>query len=313
MFLSIIIPIYNEEENVPKILGELKLALKELEKDYEIIAINDGSSDKSWEELKRATGSYPELKIINFQVNFGQALALRAGFENAKGDIIIPIDADLQNDPKDIPLLIDELNKGYDVVSGWRKDRKDTYLNRVLPSKIANWIISKVTGISLNDYGCTLKAYRRELVKDIKLYGEMHRFIPVYCAQKGAKIQEVVVNHRPRIYGKTKYGIVRTYKVILDLLVLRFLFKYMHRPMHFFGGIGFISLSLGFVFVLWAVLSFADSETNIILTLFIVASLLITIGVMLIAMGILAEMIMRVYFESRNKNPYTIKKDNYGE
>ncbi len=308
MKLSIVLPIYNEEENIPILYNKLTEVLKNISGGYEIICVNDGSRDNSWQALKIIADTDHQVKILNFKNNFGQTAAMSAGIKFSQGEIIIPMDADLQNDPTDIPRFLEEINKGYDVVSGWRKDRKDKLLTRKIPSWIANSIIAAITGVKVHDYGCSMKAYKRDIIKGVNLYGEMHRFIPAYAGWQGAKVGEIVVNHHPRIHGQTKYGISRTFKVILDLVVVKFLSVYMNRPIHFFGGLGFISLFLGILTGIIAVLLRLFHIKYIVETpLPILSALLIIVGVQLIAMGILAEMIMRTYYESQNKEPYVIK------
>lgn len=309
MKISIVLPIFNEKENIPILYKELNTVLSSLKKDYEIIAVNDASKDGSLMELKSIASGDPKLKIISFRYNSGQTAAMSAGIKHATGDIIIPMDSDLQNDPKDIPRFIEKINEGYDVVSGWRKDRKDFAVSRKLPSKIANWLIRNITKVKVHDYGCSMKAYRRELIQDIQLYGEMHRFIPAYAGWHGGRVTEIVVNHRPRVHGKTKYGISRTFKVLLDLVVVKFLSNYMNRPMHFFGGIGFVSLGLGMLVGATSVfLKIFEIRDFVATPLPVFSALLIIVGVQLVAMGVIAEMLMRVYYESQDKTAYSISE-----
>ncbi|MFA6467195.1 MAG: glycosyltransferase family 2 protein [Patescibacteria group bacterium] len=308
MKLSIVLPIYNEEENISILYDKLIAVLKQMNLEYEILCVNDGSSDNSLTALKKISLVDKNVKIINFKNNFGQTAAMSAGIKYSQGDIIIPMDADLQNDPADIPRFLEKIKEGFDVVSGWRKDRKDGLLLRKIPSWLANWLIGQITGVKIHDYGCSLKAYKRDIIKDVNLYGEMHRFIPAYASWQGAVVTEIVVTHHPRIHGQTKYGIGRTFKVILDLIVVKFLSVYMNRPIHFFGGLGFISLILGLITGITAVLLRVFHIKYIVETpLPILSALLIIVGVQLIAMGILAEMIMRTYYESQHKEPYVIK------
>lgn len=308
MKLSIVLPIYNEEENISILYDKLIAVLKQMNLEYEILCVNDGSSDNSLTALKKISLVDKNVKIINFKNNFGQTAAMSAGIKYSQGDIIIPMDADLQNDPADIPRFLEKIKEGFDVVSGWRKDRKDGLLLRKIPSWLANWLIGQITGVKIHDYGCSLKAYKRDIIKDVNLYGEMHRFIPAYASWQGAVVTEIVVTHHPRIHGQTKYGIGRTFKVILDLIVVKFLSVYMNRPIHFFGGLGFISLLLGLITGVTAVLLRIFHIKYIVETpLPILSALLIIVGVQLIAMGILAEMIMRTYYESQHKEPYVIK------
>jgi glycosyltransferase involved in cell wall biosynthesis len=307
MKLSIVIPIYNESANIPLLYKELKHAL--LPYDHEIIYINDASKDDSLAALRAIAKNDTHVKIINFGYNCGQTAAMSAGIKNATGEVIIPMDGDLQNDPADIPQFLKKLDEGYDVVSGWRKNRKDKAMSRVLPSRIANWVIGIITGIRIHDYGCSMKAYRTKIMRGVNLYGEMHRFIPAYASWYGGKVTEIVVNHRPRMYGKTNYGISRTFKVILDLIVVKFLSRYMNRPIHFFGGLGFISLFFGFIVGLIAIIMRLIHYKYLVETpLPIFSALLIIVGVQLIAMGIVAEMLMRIYYESQKKEPYFVEE-----
>lgn len=309
MKISIVLPIFNEEENIYILYKEISDVFIGLKYDYEIVAVNDASKDKSLEKLREIALKDNKVKVINLKYNSGQTAAMSAGIKNATGDIIIPMDSDLQNDPKDIPRFIEKINEGFDVVSGWRKNRQDFAISRKLPSKIANWLIRNITNVHVHDYGCSMKAYKRDLIQDIQLYGEMHRFIPAYAGWHGGKVTEIIVNHRPRIHGKTKYGISRTFKVLLDLVVVKFLSKYMNRPMHFFGGIGFISLGLGTIAGLISIiLKIFEIRAFVATPLPIFSALLIIVGVQLIAMGVIAEILMRVYYESQDKTPYRISE-----
>ena len=308
--LSIVVPIYNEEENLPILYEKLKSVLDKLGKSYEIIFINDGSTDKSWEIIKDFAEKDKNVVGINFRKNFGQTSAMSAGFEIAKGDVIITMDGDLQNDPEDIPKLLKILNEGgYDIVSGWRKDRKDTFLTRTLPSKIANWLISKITGVHLHDYGCSLKAYRSEVAKRLDYYGEMHRFLPALAKSVGAKITEIPVKHHPRMYGKSKYGISRTFKVILDLFLVKFLLDYRTKPLRVFGGLGLLLLILGSIslFYLIFIKIFLGEDIGQ-RPLLIFGTLLVLSGIQLMSTGIVAELITRTYYEAQEKRPYIIKE-----
>jgi glycosyltransferase involved in cell wall biosynthesis len=307
MKLSIIVPIYNESENIPLLYKEIKDAVRSV--DHEIIYINDGSKDDSAEKLRNIAANDGGVKVINFSFNCGQTAAMSAGIKHASGEVIIPMDGDLQNDPADIPKFLSKLNEGYDVVSGWRKNRKDKTFSRVLPSKIANWIIGVITDIKIHDYGCSMKAYRAKVMRGVNLYGEMHRFIPAYASWHGGKVTEIVVNHRPRMHGKTNYGISRTFKVVLDLIVVKFLSRYMNRPIHFFGGIGFVSLFAGFLAGATAVIMRLVGYKYLVETpLPVFSALLIIVGVQLIAMGIVGEMLMRIYYESQKKEPFVIEE-----
>jgi glycosyltransferase involved in cell wall biosynthesis len=309
MDISVIIPVYNEEKNISPLHSEIKEVMTSLGNTYEIIFINDGSHDHTLDELKRVKKDNAEVIIIDFTRNFGQTPAIMAGFEHASGDIIITMDGDLQNDPHDIPALIKRLESGYDLVSGWRKNRKDDLFLRVIPSRVANKLISKWLGVPLHDYGCTLKAYKRNVIKDIRLYGEMHRFIPAIASWKGAKITELEVNHRPRKHGKTKYGLDRTVKVLLDLLLIAFLSEYSTNPVRFFGGMGLISSGLGLLTLLGVicmkVAGHVDMTGN---PLLIMSMLFLLVGVQLISMGFLGEINIRTYYESQNKKTYYIKE-----
>jgi len=307
--LSIVIPIYNEEENIPKLYEELKGVLEKLPYDYEIIFVDDGSTDRSFELLEEIAKKDPKVKVVKFRRNYGQTAAMYAGFQHAEGDVIITMDGDLQNDPHDIPKLLEKINEGYDIVSGWRKNRKDPFLTRILPSKIANWIISKVTGVHLHDYGCTLKAYRKEVAKSYRLYGDMHRFLPAVAKGFGAKVTEVVVNHRPRLYGKSKYGIGRTIRVILDIFLVKFLNDYLNKPLYVFGGMGFTLAVIGFLILLYLAVEkifFGASIGG--RPLLILGVLLFLSGLQLISTGIIAEVIIRTYYESKADVPYRVER-----
>ncbi len=308
-YLTVLVPVYNEEDNIPMLFRALLPVLDGLPYTFEIIAINDGSADKSLDRLCEAARERPEVKIIDFRRNFGQTAAMMAGFDHAAGEVIVSIDADLQNDPTDIPQLISVLDQGYDVVSGWRKERKDAPIRRTLISRIANWIISLISGVRLRDYGCTLKAYRREVVRGARLYGEMHRFIPIYAAWMGAKVTELPVQHHPRKFGKSKCGLERIFKVTLDLIVIKFLDKYLVKPIYIFGGfaIGSFAVSLlAFSYMLY--LKFADGLSMILTPLPLVVALSFMVGVMCILMGLLAEILVRTYFESQGRAAYVVRR-----
>lgn len=308
MKLSIITPVYNEAQNLGRLFREIKDVLSRQDFDYEIIAINDGSKDGSLTALEAEARNDKRVKVIDFSRNFGQTAAMSAGIKMALGDIIIPLDADLQNDPVDIPRFLEKINQGYDVVSGWRKDRKDKLFFKKIPSWAANWVIGLITGVKIHDYGCSIKAYKKEAIRGVNLYGEMHRFIPAYIAWRGGSVSEITVNHRARIYGETKYGLSRTFRVILDIILIKFLSKYMNRPMHFFGGIGFIALALGFLSGLAAIGLRLFINLHLVETpLPVFSALLIIIGAQFIVMGVLAEILMRTYYESQRKDYYSIK------
>jgi glycosyltransferase involved in cell wall biosynthesis len=307
--LSVVIPAYNEEENVPILYKKLKKVLDSLGEDYEIIFVDDGSTDGTYQRLKQLAEKDSRLKIIRFKRNYGQTAAMSAGFEHAKGDVIVTLDADLQNDPEDIPLLLEKLKEGYHVVSGWRKDRKDPFLSRRLPSMIANWLISKITSVHLHDYGCTLKAYRAEVVKDLELFGDMHRFLPALTKRRGAKITEVVVKHHPRMFGRSKYGIGRTVRVLLDIMLVKFLNEYINKPLYMFGSVGFLLLGLGLFSLFYLIFLKLFLEEPIgRRPLLILSVLLILAGIQLISTGLLAELLVRIYYRTKDTKPYVIQE-----
>ena len=307
--LSIILPVLNEEKNILEIYRELKEVLDTLEKTYEIIFVDDGSTDRSFEVIKVLAHDDPSVKVIALSKNFGQTAALVSGIDNARGEITILMDADLQNDPRDIPRLLQKIEEGYDVVSGWRKNRKYNLFTRTIPSFFANSLISLLSGVRLHDYGCTLKAYRSKIIKGLKLYGEMHRFIPIYASWVGAKIAEIVVNHRPRGYGKSKYSLWRVPKVLLDLATIKFIAHYRTKPIYIFGGSGIISILLSIICVIILLYNkFVKGISMIQSPLLILSALLIIIGVQSILMGLIAEMQMRTYFESLGKPTYHIRE-----
>lgn len=320
--ISVVIPVFNEEENVEPLCSELFAVLDGLGQPYEVIFADDGSTDGTVTRLRELQTRFPRLRIVTLRRHMGQTAALSAGIDHARGDIIITLDGDRQNDPADIPRLLEKLREGYDVVSGWRRDRKDPFWRRKLPSMIANWIISRLSGVHLHDYGCTLKAYRRQVLSDVRLYGEMHRFVPVYAAWQGARVTEIPVNHRPRTHGKSKYGLGRTFRVVLDLVLLKFLDRYGQRPMHLFGGFGLLSIGLGVLAFLVALYykmarlgwltplgipesagkDFVETPLPLLVVLFTLT------GVLSILMGLLAEMVMRTYYEAQGKPPYLIRQ-----
>ncbi|MFN8636369.1 MAG: glycosyltransferase family 2 protein [Chloroflexota bacterium] len=307
--LSIVVPIYNEVENIPELHEELQGVLVQLGRPYEILYVDDGSKDGSFGLLKSLSEQHPEVVVIQFRRNFGQTAALAAGLEASRGDIVIFMDGDLQNDPAEIPRLLQTMDEGdFDVVSGWRKNRQDAEISRKLPSRMANWLISKVSGVELHDYGCTLKAYRREVIKNVRLYGEMHRFIPAYAAWSGATVTELPVNHRARKYGKSKYGINRTIKVLLDLMTLKFLSSYSTKPIQLFGGLGAVCFGLGFLSTLLLLYSrfFEDVRINR-NPVALIAVFLFLAGLLFITQGLLAELVTRTYFESQGKSTYVVR------
>jgi glycosyltransferase involved in cell wall biosynthesis len=307
--LSILIPVYNEEGNISLLYERLMTALKKAGRPYEVIFVDDGSSDGTMEILLDLREKNPNVKIVSFSRNFGQTAALSAGIDVSKGDILIPMDGDLQTDPEDILLLLQKIEEGYDVVSGWRKDRKDPFLTRRLPSKIANKIISLIGGVHLHDYGCTLKAYKRDILKNVKLYGEMHRFIPIYARWIGARVSEIPVRHFPRGSGSSKYGISRIFKVILDLMVVKFLLSYSQKPIYVFGGMGLLMILGAFLAGLYAIYLKYFQGTSFILTpLPLLCVFLLLSGLLSILMGFLAEILTRTYYESQGKPTYQIKE-----
>jgi len=310
MNLSLVIPVYNEEENLPLLYDSIAKAIIPLKNTWEVIFVDDGSRDNSFDILKLLVEKDPEhLRVLSFRRNFGQTAAIAAGLDHACGDIIVLLDADMQNDPDDIPMLLAKLDEGYDLVSGWRKDRKDNRLTRTIPSNLANGLISWTTGVHLHDYGCTLKAYRRDALEGFRLYGEMHRFIPVFAHSVGAKITELPVHHHARKFGKANYGLERTIKIILDLFTVKFLLNYSNKPIYLFGGAGagliFIAaLDLLYLFIrrtLWGVPAFSSPLLQIGVMFFIM-------GFQSILMGLIAELLARTYHESQQKPTYTIRK-----
>ncbi len=306
--ISVIVPVYNEEESIPILYRSLKDVLDRMGSPYEIIFVDDGSEDRTPLILEEIHRGDERVVVLTFRRNFGQTAALVAGFDHARGDIIITMDGDLQNDPEDIPRLL-EMMEDYDVVSGWRVNRKDPFLTRRLPSMIANWIISRVTGLRLHDYGCTLKAYRREVIENIKLYGEMHRYIPAVAKWAGARVGEVETTHHPRRFGRSKYGLSRTIKVILDLITIRFLQSFSTKPLHAFGLLGIILGGSGFLISLYLTMEkllFGQDIGG--RPLLLLGVLLIILGVQFIGMGLLGEMLVRIYHESQGKPIYILKR-----
>lgn len=307
--VSIVIPAYNEDTSLKVLLDDLGDFLKQFEYSYEVIFVDDGSSDNTYNVLKDAALKNLDYRVIRLRRNFGQSAAILAGIDHSTGDVIVPLDADLQNDPHDIPKLLNLINEGYDLVSGWRKNRQDRALDRKLPSILANQLISWVSGIKLHDYGCTLKAYRKEVLEGVRVYGELHRFLPVLASWNGARVTEIEVNHKPRIFGKSKYGIGRTYKVLLDLLVIKFLSDFSTKPIYFFG-----SFSLG-CFALSALLSIYALYLKLFrgidldgTPLLIFSAVFVIVAVQLLLMGILSDLVMRTYYESQNKKTYQIRE-----
>jgi len=305
--ISVVIPVFNEEKSIPELYYELKLVLDNLEKPYDIIFVDDASTDNSFDLMEDIRARDESVKIIKFRKNFGQSSAILAGFDHADGDVIITMDADLQNDPKDIPKLLEKINEGYDVVSGWRADRKDPLLSKKLPSKLSNWLARKMTGVDIHDFGCTLKAYRSKALKDLELYGEMHRYIPALLARKGFRDAEVKVSHYSRKFGETKYGIVRLFHGFLDLINLKFWSQYSTRPLHFFGVLGILQFFLGFLIgVYLLMLRFLYQRGIADRPLLLLAILLIILGIQFITFGFLSEILVKLYYTERRS--YEIEK-----
>jgi len=307
--LSVIVPVYNEEANIEPLHSALKRVLSNVPKRSEIIFVDDGSVDNTYPILHRIHDNDPQCRVIQFRRNFGQTAALAAGFAHARGDIIVCLDGDLQNDPQDIPRLLQKIDEGYDVVSGWRIHRKDQFLTRRLPSICANWLISKITKVKLHDYGCTLKAYRREIAQNIGLYGEMHRFIPAMASWMGVSVTEVEVNHNPRKHGRSKYGLSRTLRVLLDLITVKFLLSYATKPLQIFGTIGFFVSLTGFGLAGYLsydklVLKHGLSDRP----LLFLAILMILVGLQFVTMGLLGEMMVRIYHEGSKRPTYVVKQ-----
>ena len=308
MDISITVPFYNEEESVSIFHNKLNKVMLKLNMAYEIIYVNDGSSDQTGAILNQIATSNRNVQAVHLRRNFGQTSAMMASIQQTKGEIVITLDGDLQNDPTDIPKLIDKIEEGYDVVSGWRKYRKEGIIRR-WPSRIANWLVSRITGVQLHDYGCTLKAYRGSMLRKVRLYGEMHRFIPIYAMQFGANITELVVKHHPREYGKSKYGIGRVPRVILDIIVLRFMSKAMDRPIQFFGKIGIYAILLSFIFgALTIYLKLVENIDFILTPLPLLIALLFLTGMIFIMIGLLGEIQIRTYYETQNRVPFEIDK-----
>lgn len=305
--ISLIIPVYNEEESLPRLFAAIEETAGSLPP-LEAIFVDDGSTDRSYELLSRQAAKDPRFKVIQFAVNAGQTAAIQAGIDYAAGDILVFMDSDLQNDPADIPKLLARLDEGYDVVSGWRKDRKDNPIKRNLPSHIANSIISAVSGVRLHDYGCTLKAYKRNVIKPVRLYGEMHRFIPIYATWQGARVAEIPVTHHAREFGSSKYGLERIFKVILDILVVKFLSKYLTKPIYVFGGFGLLSFFISFISLIWALYLKFFCATSLIQTpLPLFSGICFLLGCISILMGLLAEVVSRTYFESQSQDTYFVR------
>lgn len=310
MEISIVIPVYNEKDSLPKLQAALHDALSSISLPWEIVYVDDGSIDGSQDVLASlAEADTTHTRVVALRRNFGQTAAIAAGLDYASGDVIVLMDADMQNDPADIPRMIEKMNEGYDVVSGWRIKRKDTFITRTLPSRIANGLISWVTGVKLHDYGCTLKAYRRDVITGFRLYGEMHRFIPAYAGYVGAKIIEVPVSHHPREFGQTKYGLERTLKVVLDLLTVKFLISYGHKPNYLFGGPGIVMMMGGTGLLAFLVIRRVVTLVSVLESPFFPVSLILLImGFQSILMGFIAELQVRTYHESQKKPTYTVRR-----
>jgi glycosyltransferase involved in cell wall biosynthesis len=307
--LSVVVPIYNESENLPLLIEAIHQALVPTGIDYEIICVDDASTDGSAEILRQFAQQDGRLKAVLLRRNYGQTAGMAAGFDYAQGSIIVTMDGDLQNDPADIPLLLERLEQGYDLVSGWRKHRKDNRVTRLLPSMVANWLIGVMTGVKLHDYGCSLKAYRTEVIKDMNLYGELHRFLPALAFIEGAKITEIPVNHHPRRFGTSKYGLGRTLKVSMDLLTVYFMKKFLTKPMHIFGGLGLTSMVAGMALgVYLTLLKIIDNQDIGDRPLLILAVVLFLTGIQLFSFGLLAELVMRTYHESQKRPIYRVRE-----
>lgn len=306
--LSIVVPVYNEQDNLANFYENLLKVMQQENYDYEMVFVNDGSTDDSAMLLDNLASENSRCKVVHFRRNFGQTAALMAGMDYSSGNIVVPIDADMQNDPADIPRLLEKLDEGYDLVSGWRKDRQDARLTRNFPSWVANKLISKISGVKLSDYGCTLKAYRRSIVEDVKLYGEMHRFLPIYASWAGAKTVEIPVHHNARVAGESKYGLERVLKVPLDLMVVKFLSSYSQKPIYVFGGFGLFSHFLALVtFAVMIYFKFWGGKSFIATPLPLLAALFVLMGVISMLMGLIAELTVRTYHESQDKRTYTVR------
>lgn len=308
-YLSILIPIFNEEENIAPLLASVFSTLRSLPCTFEVLAVDDGSQDGTFRALQGAATQYPELRIVRFRRNYGQTAAMMAGIDHAHGAVLVSLDADLQNDPADIPALLAKLDEGYDVVSGWRTSRQDARFKRALMGRLASRVISWLSGVRLSDYGCTLKAYRRDVIKDVKLYGEMHRFIPVYAHWLGARVTEIPVRHHPRTRGQSKYGLERVLKVVLDLMVLKFLDRHFIKPVYVFGGTGLVSFAAsGLTLLAAAWMKVADGVGLLSTPLPVVSAVFFVGGAVCLLMGLLAEMLLRTYFESQQRPAYVVRE-----
>jgi len=307
--LSVFLPVYNEEPNLPPLHAKLDEALRALDRTSEIIYVDDGSSDGSLRVLRELARLDSRVRVVALKRNYGQTAAMAAGIDAAQGQVLIPMDADLQNDPNDIVRLLEKLDQGYDVVSGWRKNRQDKVVTRKIPSMIANRLISWIGGVPLHDYGCTLKAYRLESLSSVRLYGEMHRFIPILASWEGARVAEIPVTHHPRTMGKSKYGLSRTFKVVFDLMTIKFMASYQTKPIYIFGTFGMLAIALSVIAGVWAMFLKLWEGVSLILTpLPVIAVVMLAIGVQFLLMGLLAEMLVRTYHESQAKSIYAIRE-----
>lgn len=307
--LSVIVPVYNEEYNIKPLFGEIVEAVDPLDIDLEVLFVEDGSTDRSLEVLRNLHDSDPRARIIQLRKNFGQTAAISAGFDICNGDLVITMDGDLQNDPADIPIIIEKLNQGYDLVNGWRKNRKDKFITRLIPSFFGNKLISFITKVKLHDYGCTLRGFRRDVVKNLTLYGEMHRYIPAIASRMGIRSIEIPVNHRPRKHGESKYGLGRTFRVVLDLITIKYLLSYAHRPLQMFGGFGILLLFAGFCSGIYlTILKFLYHQPLAGRPLLFLTILMIFLGFQVITLGLIAEMLTKIYHEGLNKHVYSIRK-----
>ena len=306
--VSVVIPVHNEQDNVEPLYESLIRSLEELGRTYEVVVVDDGSRDETYARLAALAAGDPRLRLVQLRRNYGQTAALAAGFDHARGEVVVPMDGDRQNDPADIARLLEKIDEGYDVVSGWRRDRQDTF-GRRLPSRIANWLIGRVTGVRLHDYGCTLKAYRADVMREMRLYGEMHRFLPALAYEAGARITEIPVTHHPRIAGKSNYGFGRTFKVLLDLMTVKFLSVWSTKPSYLFGGSGAILCLLGTAFVTWTAYEkivngvYVYRQPSLIVGVF-----LFTIGLNLLLLGLLAELIVRTHHETQARSVYLVRE-----
>lgn len=306
--LSLFLPVLDEEDNLRPMYSKIRTALEELGRTAEVIFVDDGSTDKSLAILKEIAASDSRVRVISLRRNYGQTAAMSAGIDAARGDILIPMDADLQNDPADIKRLLDKLDEGYDVVSGWRKNRQDKLISRKIPSQIANRVISWIGGVPLHDYGCSLKAYRREVIQDVRLYGEMHRFIPIYASWAGARVTEIPVDHHARTMGRSKYGISRTVKVIFDLMTIKFMASYQTKPIYVFGTFGMLAFLLAMIAGVWAIVLKFYGTSFILTPLPVITVVMLAISVQFFLMGLLAELLVRTYHESQDKAIYAIRE-----